>query len=56
MVDRRNTLKTRPQLARLDSLGTSFDADSIFSDKESAEPLSVSQIAERIVKVQGAGV
>jgi acyl carrier protein len=39
-----------------EKLGTSFNADSIFSDKESAEPLSVSQIAARIVKVQGAGV
>lgn len=35
--------------------GTSFDADSIFADKESTEPLTVSQIAERIVKVQKAG-
>ena len=36
--------------------GTSFNADSVFSDKDSDEPLSVSQIAERIVKVQRAGV
>jgi acyl carrier protein len=35
--------------------GTSFNADSIFTDKESCEPLTVSQIAERIIKVQGAG-
>ena len=35
--------------------GTNFDADSIFTDKESTEPLSVSQIAERIVNVQKAG-
>jgi hypothetical protein len=36
--------------------GASFNADSIFTDKESSESLSVSQIADRIIKVKGAGV
>ncbi len=36
--------------------GTSFNADSVFTDKESSEPLSISQIAEKIAKVQGAAV
>jgi len=36
-------------------LGRTFGEDSVFWDKETSEPLSVSQIAGRIARVPGAG-